>query len=78
MGFFAVRKVERRDVWTAFAALFMLIASHSVLETARDALFLAKVPATRLPWAYLALAAPVDTSNPTVQSSRVLPESNFR
>src|SRR5215471_20992979 len=56
VGFFAVRKVERRDVWTAFSALFMLIASHSVLETARDALFLAKVPATRLPWVYLALA----------------------
>ena len=38
--------------------LFALIASHSILETARDALFLAKVPVTRLPWVFLAIAEP--------------------
>ena len=36
--------------------LFGLIASHSILETARDALFLAKIPASRLPWVYMAIA----------------------
>lgn len=52
-----MRKGERRDVWAAFLTLFVLIASHSMLETARDALFLAKIPASRLPWVFLAIAA---------------------
>ncbi|HTU60442.1 MAG TPA: hypothetical protein VMF89_18450, partial [Polyangiales bacterium] len=56
MTLFAIRKGERRDVWAAFFTLFALIGSHSLLETARDALFLARVPATRLPWVYLAIA----------------------
>jgi len=51
-----MRAGERRDVWTAFATLFALIASHALLETARDALFLAKVPASRLPLMFLAIA----------------------
>jgi AAA family ATP:ADP antiporter len=54
--FAAIRPPERRDTWAAFSTLFGLIGSHSILETARDALFLAKVPATRLPWVYLAIA----------------------
>ncbi|HEX4339514.1 MAG TPA: Npt1/Npt2 family nucleotide transporter [Polyangiaceae bacterium] len=57
MSFLAIRKGERRHAWTSFATLFALIASHSILETARDALFLAKVPAARLPWVFLAIAA---------------------
>jgi ATP:ADP antiporter, AAA family len=57
VSFFAMRKGERRDVWAAFLTLFALIASHALLETARDALFLAKVPASRLPWVFLAIAA---------------------
>lgn len=56
MSFFAIRKGERRDAWTAFLTLFALIASHSMLETARDALFLARVDASRLPWVFLAVA----------------------
>jgi AAA family ATP:ADP antiporter len=52
-----MRPGERRDAWAAFLTLFCLIASHAVLETARDALFLAKVPATQLPWVFLAVAA---------------------
>ena len=44
-------------MWASFLTLFALIASHSILETARDALFLAKVPATHLPWVSLAIAA---------------------
>src|SRR3954469_1931125 len=51
-----MRAGERRDVWTAFLTLFALIASHALLETARDALFLAKIPASRLPWVFLAIA----------------------
>src|SRR6478735_8867841 len=52
-----IRAGERRDVWTAFLTLFALIASHAMLETARDALFLAKIPASRLPLMFLAVAA---------------------
>jgi AAA family ATP:ADP antiporter len=52
-----VRSGERRDAWIAFVTLFGLIGSHAILETARDALFLAKVSASRLPWVYLATAA---------------------
>jgi AAA family ATP:ADP antiporter len=57
VSLFAIRKGERRQVWASFSTLFALIASHSILETARDALFLAKVPVTRLPWVFLAIAA---------------------
>jgi ATP:ADP antiporter, AAA family len=57
MSLLSIRKGERRDAWAAFATLFVLIASHSLLETARDALFLGSVPATRLPWAFLATTA---------------------
>lgn len=57
MKWLSIRNRERRDAWAAFWTLFVLIASHSLLETARDALFLERVPATRLPWVYLAIAA---------------------
>jgi AAA family ATP:ADP antiporter len=56
VSFFAARKGERRDSWAAFLTLLALIASHALLETARDALFLARVPAARLPWMFLAIA----------------------
>jgi hypothetical protein len=48
---------ERRTALVGFATLTVLMASHAVRETARDALFLASVPATELPYAYLAIAA---------------------
>ena len=51
-----IRPDERRAAWSAFAFLTALVASHSVLETARDALFLARLPATQLPVAYIAIA----------------------
>ncbi len=51
-----MRTGERRDTWAAFLTLFALIASHALLETARDALFLAKIAASRLPWVFLAVA----------------------
>jgi hypothetical protein len=51
-----VRPDERRGVGGAFLVLFGLLAGHTVLETARDALFLSRLPASRLPWVYLAMA----------------------
>src|SRR5262245_25114568 len=44
-----LRPGERRSTRTAFAFLTGLIASHTLLETARDALFLTRLPSTRLP-----------------------------
>ena len=57
MSLVAIRPDERRDTWAAFLTLFGFIGSHAVLETARDALFLAKVPASRLPFVVLGIAA---------------------
>lgn len=56
MRFLALRRGERRDAWVAFLTLFALIASHSLLETARDALFLARIPSSHLPFVFLAIA----------------------
>jgi hypothetical protein len=52
-----VRSEERRDAAAAFLTLFGALAGHTLLETARDALFLARLPPTQLPWVYLAIAA---------------------
>lgn len=51
-----VRPEERRDALGAFLTLFGFMAGHALLETARDALFLASVPASQLPWVYLTIA----------------------
>ena len=53
---FAIRPSEQRDVWVAFLSLFVVIGSLAMLETARDALFLSRIPVTRLPWMYIVLA----------------------
>jgi AAA family ATP:ADP antiporter len=56
-GSFAdIRPDERRLTWTAFMVLFGVMLSHSMLEAARDALFLASLPPQRLPWVYLGVA----------------------
>ncbi len=47
----------RRLGWSAATILGTAMAGHALLETARDALFLRALPATRLPWAYLMIAA---------------------
>src|SRR4051794_37195763 len=47
---------NRRLFFAAFFSLFGILAAQSLLETARDALFLAHMPVTRLPWMYLAMA----------------------
>jgi AAA family ATP:ADP antiporter len=52
-----MRPADRRLFIAAFLSLFGILAAQSLLETARDALFLTHVPPTRLAWAYLAMAA---------------------
>lgn len=52
-----IRGDERRNTLGAFMTLFGLMTGHSLLETARDALFLANLPPSRLPFVYLAIAA---------------------
>jgi ATP/ADP translocase/HEAT repeat protein len=52
-----VRPDERRPAAIAFLVLFGILAAHTILETARDALFLARLPPSQLPWMYLAMAA---------------------
>lgn len=51
-----VRPPERRSVTGAFLTLLCIIMGHALMETARDALFLAELPPTRLPWVYLGVA----------------------
>lgn len=52
-----IRPEERRTTGGAFLALFLIMAGHILLETARDALFLSRLPASQLPWTYLGIAA---------------------
>jgi ATP/ADP translocase/HEAT repeat protein len=51
-----IRKNERRNVLGAFLTLFGVLSAHVIAETARDALFLGRLPAEQLPWVYLAIA----------------------
>lgn len=51
-----IRSGEAKAVFAASTTLFLFMAGHGALETARDALFLARLPAERLPFAYLAIA----------------------
>lgn len=55
-GLVGLRPEERRGAGVAFLTIFGILGAHTLLETARDALFLARLPATRLPWVYLAIA----------------------
>ncbi len=54
---FLVRVDERRHVAAAFGFLLVFVASHTALETARDGLFLTRVPSNHLPFVYMAIAA---------------------
>lgn len=47
-----VRKGEARPAAGSFLLLALIIAGHTMLETARDALFLGKLPASRLALVY--------------------------
>jgi len=53
---FAVRREDRRNLAVGFVGLLAITAAHSIMETARDTLFLTSLPATHLPHAYLAIA----------------------
>ncbi len=53
---FALKPEERRPAWLAFFALLGITAAHTLIETARDALFLARVPVNHLPVLYIAIA----------------------
>lgn len=53
---FGLRPEDYRDTVVAFCTLVGVLAGHAMLETARDALFLASLPASQLAWAYLAIA----------------------
>ena len=52
----AVRPEERRGTVAAFLTIFGTLGAHTLLETARDALFLARLPASRLAIVYLIIA----------------------
>jgi AAA family ATP:ADP antiporter len=52
-GLIDIRQEERRNTFAAFATLLAITTGHTLLETARDALFLSKLPAAHLPWMYL-------------------------
>lgn len=51
-----IRPEERRPAWAAFATMVVLMSAHALLETARDALFLGSISASKLPWVYLLVA----------------------
>jgi AAA family ATP:ADP antiporter len=51
-----IRAEEWRETLGATLTLFVVLIAHALLETARDALFLSNIPASRLPWMYLVLA----------------------
>ncbi len=54
---FDIRAGELKYSLAGFFVLFGIVSAHTMLETARDALFLASMPATQLPWVYLGIAA---------------------
>jgi AAA family ATP:ADP antiporter len=56
-GLDAGKASEARLRRGAFLTLGGVMAAHALLETGRDALFLANLPVEQLPWVYLAIAA---------------------
>ncbi len=52
-----IRSGERATALAATTTIAAIMAAHELLETARDAIFLSSLPAARLPWVYLAIAA---------------------
>jgi AAA family ATP:ADP antiporter len=69
---FDAREGELRLVLQAFATLFLVIAGHTTLETARDAIFLQKLPPSELNIVYVVLAGVtlVTTAASTALASR--------
>src|SRR3954454_25120972 len=62
---------SRRVSATAALTLFFIVLAHTLVETARDALFLAALPPTRLPWVYGLIAILALASRQAVR--RMLP-----
>lgn len=54
--FSQIRPEERRTTYGAIATLFGIMCGHAALETAREALFLGRVPASQLAFVYIAIA----------------------
>lgn len=52
----SARVLDRRHAWAASATLFGLLGGHTILEIARDSLFLAQLPPAQLPLTYLLIA----------------------
>lgn len=48
--------MPRVKAWASAATLFVMMAGHTVLETARDSLFLQHLPISQLPFTYLSIA----------------------
>jgi AAA family ATP:ADP antiporter len=49
----------RKSAMAAGATLLVMMAGHTVLETARDSLFLTRLPVTQLPWTYAMIAVAI-------------------
>jgi AAA family ATP:ADP antiporter len=52
-----LREGEGRTLAATSAILALVTGAHTILETARDTLFLSKLPPSRLAWVYVLLAA---------------------
>jgi MFS family permease len=52
-----VRPAEARPVFTTFGSLLLIVVAHAVLETARDAMFLAHIGPGALGYMYIIAAA---------------------
>ena len=64
VSFIDLRKGEARLVLQAGSAFFCLIAAHTMMETTRDALFLGKLPPSRLTFVYALLAGLAFVASP--------------
>ena len=51
-----LQRILGRDVLAPAVVLFAIMVAHTILETARDALFLARLGPDELAWVYLAMA----------------------
>ena len=67
-----IRPGERATTFAATRTVAAIMAAHELLETARDSIFLSRLPPARLPWVYLAIAA-VGLFIALVRSRRGLP-----
>jgi AAA family ATP:ADP antiporter len=47
---------HRKKAWGAGLILLLMMIGHTTLETARDSLFLSRLPVSQLPWTYGAIA----------------------